>query len=39
MDELEEAYKSKLIPDGSTLTLEMVDEVLTRMALLLEELE
>ncbi|WP_339102065.1 IS1182 family transposase [Candidatus Enterococcus clewellii] len=39
MAELKEAYRNKQIPDGSSLTLEMVDEVITRMELRLEELE
>ena len=39
MSELNEAYQTKQIPDGSSLSLEMIDEVLTRMTLRLEELD
>lgn len=39
MTELKEAYQVKHIPDGSDLTLDLLDEVLTRMELRLEELE
>lgn len=39
MAELKEAYQVKHIPEGSDLTLDLLDEVLTRMELRLEELE
>lgn len=39
MSELKEAYELKHIPEGSTLTLDMIDELLTRMELRLESLE
>ena len=39
MNELKEAYSSSHIPDGSNLSLDMVDEVLTRLEFRLEELE
>lgn len=39
MAELKEAYQVKHIPEGSDLTLDMLDEVLTRLELRLEELE
>lgn len=39
MAELKEAYNIKHIPDGSNLSLDMIDELLTRMELHLETLE
>ena len=39
MTELREAYALKQIPEGTTLTVDMIDELLTRMELRLEELE
>lgn len=39
MQELQEAYEVKHIPEGSNLTLDMVDEILTRMEIRLEELD
>ena len=39
MTELREAYALKQIPEGTTLTVDMIDELLTRMELCLEELE
>lgn len=39
MTELKEAYQVKHIPEGSELTLDLLDEVLTRLELRLEELE
>lgn len=39
MTELKEAYHVKHIPEGSNLTLDMIDELLTRMELHLEKLE
>ena len=39
MTELKEAYAVKEIPEGTSLTLDMVDELLTRMELRLEEIE
>lgn len=39
MSELKEAYDMKHIPEGSTVTLDMIDELLTRMELRLEDLE
>lgn len=39
MTGLREAYALKQIPQGTTLTVDMIDELLTRMELRLEELE
>jgi transposase len=39
MTELKEAYAVKQIPEGTSLSLDMVDELLTRMELRLERLE
>ncbi|MBO1308894.1 IS1182 family transposase, partial [Enterococcus sp. 669A] len=39
ISELKEAHLANHIPEGTTLTLDMLDEVLTRMELRLEELE
>lgn len=39
MSELKEAYELKYIPEGSTLSLDMINELLTRMELRLETLE
>ena len=39
MTELKEAYALKQIPEGTTLTVDMIDELLTRMELRLDELE
>lgn len=39
MGELKEAYRAHQLPEGSNLTLDMVDEVLTRLELRLEDLE
>lgn len=39
MTELQEAYEVKHIPEGSNLTLDLLDELLTRMELRLEDLE
>lgn len=39
MGELKEAYDVKHIPEGSNLSLDMIDELLTRMELRLEKLE
>lgn len=39
MTELREAYALKQIPEGTTLTVDMIDELLTRMELRLDELE
>lgn len=39
MAELKEAYDVKHIPEGSSLTIDMLDEVLARMELRLEDLE
>lgn len=39
MAELKEAYDVKHVPEGSSLTIDMIDEVLTRIELRLEDLE
>lgn len=39
LDELKEAHKASFIPEGSNLTLEFLDEIITRLELRLEDLE